>query len=76
MNKEHVNIASIDIKGAYDGVDHLVLFEKLEKWRKLGILDHQTIEYVRFLYSQYKLGLVESKKGNMDQICLVNVGVP
>ena len=39
-NKEHVNIASIDIKGAYDGVDHLFLFEKLEKWRKLGILNH------------------------------------
>jgi len=28
-----MNIASVDIKGAYDGVDHKFLFRKLRRWR-------------------------------------------
>ena len=31
---------------------------------------------IQFLYSQYRLGIVESKGSSKRQICLVNVGVP
>ena len=38
-NGDQMNIASIDIKGAYDGVAHDYLLEKLEYWRKRGYYD-------------------------------------
>ena len=71
-----MNIASIDIKGAYDGVDHEFLFQKLNMWRRLAYLDHETLGYIRFLYSEYKLTLVEHKNGQIRDTCLINVGVP
>ena len=58
-----MNIASIDIKGAYDGVDHEHLFKMIKVWRRDGILTHETVDFIRFLYSQYRLGMTESKNG-------------
>ena len=71
-----MTIASLDIKGAYDGVNHQFLFERVEKWRQWGFMDKETVGYLKFLYNQYKIGLVEPKNGKFNQVCLVNVGVP
>ena len=45
MNKEgkQMNVASIDIKGAYDGVKHEHLFKMLKLWRREGYLSHETL---------------------------------
>ena len=56
-----MNIASIDIKGAYDGVSHEYLFKFLRIWKRQGFYSSKTLEEIRFLYSQYKLGIIESK---------------
>ena len=56
-----MNIASIDLKGAYDGVSHEYLFIYLRIWKRQGFYGNKTLEAMRFLYSQYKLGIVESK---------------
>ena len=60
-----MNIASIDIKGAYDGVCHEFLFQRLKKWRYQGFFNKETLAYIQFLYNQYKLGLVEPKSGTL-----------
>ena len=46
-----MNIASLDIKGAYDGVSHQFLFERVEKWRQWGFMSRETMEYMKFLYT-------------------------
>ena len=46
-----MNIASIDIKGAYDGVCHEFLFKRLKEWKRHRYFGNKTLEYIRFLYS-------------------------
>ena len=48
---EKINIASVDIKGAYDGIDHGYLTKKLEEWRKQKFINNETVEFIKFLYS-------------------------
>ena len=69
-------IAGLDVKGAYDGVDHNYLMNKVVEWSRSGYVNRKTREAIIFLYSQYRLGLVESKNSEDRHICLVNVGVP
>ena len=71
-NNRQMNIASIDIKAAYDNVSHEYLFRMLNIWRRLGFNSRETLTYIRFLYSEYKLGIVEGKGKTMDKICLIN----
>ena len=72
----NLNIASIDIKGAYDGVDHEVLLKQLEYWKKVGFYNQQVLDMIKFLFSQYKIGLIEAKGHDFKKVCLINVGVP
>jgi len=71
-----MNIVSIDIKAAYDNVDHLYLFRMLDMWVHLGYLNRTTLSYIRFLFNQYKIGVVERKGGRMNNVCLINKGLP
>ena len=52
-NKEKlpIAIASIDIKGAYDGVDHEFLFRRVKNWKRWGLIGRKDVAYLRFLYS-------------------------
>ena len=66
----------MDIKGAYDGIEHKIIFEHMKTWRKFGMYGDEAHKYLIFLFSQYKLGLIEGK-GNMNiKTCLVNTGFP
>ena len=74
--RRNLFVGGIDVKAAYDGVSHEHMFEKAEKWRRQGYFTRDTLAQLRFIYSQYKLGLVEHKNGEMEHICLINKGVP
>ena len=58
---EQVCIGSLDIKGAYDGIKHETILDKLRIWKREGYMNATTVEQIKFLFSQYKLGLVENK---------------
>ena len=66
----------MDIKGAYDGIDHKVIRNRMDTWRKYGFYGDKTLELLIFLFSQYKMGLVEGKGNKNLRTCLVNVGFP
>jgi len=46
-----IAIASIDIRGAYDGVDHEFLFARIRQLKRWGLTSMKTVNYLRFLYS-------------------------
>ena len=69
-------IVGLVVKGAYDGVNHEYLMNKIRTWSREGYLNRKTRDMIIFLYSQYRLGIVEPR-GSMDvKTFLVNVGVP
>ena len=47
----NLNIASLDIKGAYDGIDHHYLLEQVKKWKKLGFFSEYILDLIIFLFS-------------------------
>ena len=75
-SNERIFIASLDIKGAYDNVTHEFLNNKIDKWVKHAYIRQETADMIRFLYNQYKLGIVEGNNSNEVKSILVNIGVP
>ena len=75
-NNENIMFASLDIKGAYDNVSHEYLNDKFSRWMKDGYVSENTVERIRFLYNQYKLGFVEDSNTDHIETCLVNIGLP
>ena len=71
-----MNICSIDIRAAYDNVDHNYLFRLLNRWRRISYISHETLDYLRFLFREYKIGVVEKKNSKFNRICLINKGLP
>ena len=53
------------MKGAYDGVDHKHLMKKVIEWSRSGYLTRKTRDMIKFLYSQYRLGVVEPKNSHI-----------
>ena len=69
-----MTIASLDVKGAYDGIRHEEIEIHVRKWRRKGLFSEEVMNYILFLFSQYRLGIVESKSESIIDHCLVNVG--
>ena len=41
----------MDIKGAYDGIKHEVIEERINQWRKWGYYDRDNMNQLLFLFS-------------------------
>ena len=41
-----MNIASIDIKGAYDGIEHEYLFKRIKEWKRAKYFNTRTLEQI------------------------------